>query len=598
MNKSFENKMSPALSMFNHIYKEFNEIYHEATLKIGLSDSAFNILYSIVDLGDGCSQSDICKYSCLSKQTVNSSIKKMASLNYLTFKPGKGRVMQIFLTDKGRQLLDEKIYPIIKKENEAFLCMTDEECRLMLELYKKYNNALKNKFKELLFTNGDFMDTKLAQHFTYGKLLKFVFPSIVMMVFTSIYCVVDGLFVSNFVGKTAFASINLIMPFIMGLTALGFMMGTGGSAIVAKTLGEGKPEKANEYFSLIVYTTIIGGLILSILGMFLVRPVSILLGAEGELLENCVLYGRITFISLTAFMLQNVFQSFFVTATKPKLGLAVIVSAGVTNMVLDYLFIAVLGFGLAGAAIATVCGELIGGLFPIFYFSRENSSLLKLGRTKFNGSILLKTCTNGSSELMTNLSSSVVNSLYNIQLLKFTGEDGVAAYGTIMYVSFIFVAIFIGYSIGSAPIISYNYGSGNNKELQNMSKKSLSLISIWAVGLFVLAQVISTPLATIFVGYDHDLFLLTRHGFRIYCVTFLINGFNIYGSAFFTALSNGLISATISFLRTLIFQIAAILILPAIFGINGIWIAVAMAELLTLCFTATFFIKQRKVYHY
>ena len=442
------------------------------------------------------------------------------------------------------------------------------------------------------------MDTKLAQHFTYGKLLKFVFPSIVMMVFTSIYGVVDGLFVSNFVGKTAFASINLIMPFIMGLTALGFMMGTGGSAIVAKTLGEGKPEKANEYFSLIVYTTIIGGLILSILGMFLVRPVSILLGAEGELLENCVLYGRITFISLTAFMVQNVFQIFFVTATKPKLGLAVIVSAGVTNMVLDYLFIAVLGFGLAGAAIATVCGELIGGLFPIFYFSRKNSSLLKLGRTKFNGSILLKTCTNGSSELMTNLSSSVVNSLYNIQLLKFTGEDGVAAYGTIMYVSFIFVAIFIGYSIGSAPIISYNYGSVNNKELQNMSKKSLSLISIWAVGLFVLAQVISTPLATIFVGYDHDLFLLTRHGFRIYCVTFLINGFNIYGSAFFTALSNGLISATISFLRTLIFQIAAILILPAIFGINGIWIAVAMAELLTLCFTATFFIKQRKVYHY
>lgn len=442
------------------------------------------------------------------------------------------------------------------------------------------------------------MDTKLAQHFTYTKLLKFVFPSIVMMIFTSIYSVVDGLFVSNFVGKTAFASINLIMPFIMGLTALGFMMGTGGSAIVAKTLGEEKPEKANEYFSLIVYTTIIGGLILSILGMFLVRPVSILLGAEGELLENCVLYGRITFISLTAFMLQNVFQGFFVTATKPKLGLAVIVSAGVTNMVLDYLFIAVLGFGLAGAAIATVCGELIGGLFPIFYFSRENSSLLKLGRTKFNGSILLKTCTNGSSELMTNLSSSVVNSLYNIQLLKFTGEDGVAAYGTIMYVSFIFVAIFIGYSIGSAPIISYNYGSGNNKELQNMSKKSLSLISIWAVGLFVLAQVISTPLATIFVGYDHDLFLLTRHGFRIYCITFLINGFNIYGSAFFTALSNGLISATISFLRTLIFQISAILILPAIFGINGIWIAVAMAELLTLCFTATFFIKQRKVYHY
>ena len=442
------------------------------------------------------------------------------------------------------------------------------------------------------------MDTKLAQHFTYGKLLKFVFPSIVMMIFTSIYSVVDGLFVSNFVGKTAFASINLIMPFIMGLTALGFMMGTGGSAIVAKTLGENEPEKANEYFSLIVYTTIIGGLILSILGMFLVRPVSILLGAEGELLENCVLYGRITFISLTAFMLQNVFQSFFVTATKPKLGLAVIVSAGVTNMVLDYLFIAVLGFGLAGAAIATVCGELIGGLFPIFYFSRENSSLLKLGRTKFNGAILLKTCTNGSSELMTNLSSSIINSLYNIQLMKFAGENGVAAYGTMMYINFVFLAIFFGYSIGSAPIISYHYGSGNHDELKNLFKKSLTLVGTWGIMLALLSQLLAAPLSKLFVGYDAELFAMTEHGFRIYCLAYLINGFNIFGSSFFTALNNGVISAAISFLRTLVFQIIMILLLPTLLGINGIWSAVGIAELMTLCVTITFFIKQRKKYHY
>ena len=442
------------------------------------------------------------------------------------------------------------------------------------------------------------MDTKLAQHFTYTKLLKFVFPSIVMMIFTSIYSVVDGLFVSNFVGKTAFASIKVIMPFIMGLTALGFMMGTGGSAIVAKTLGEGKPEKANEYFSLIVYTTIIGGLILSILGMFLVRPVSILLGAEGELLENCVLYGRITFISLTAFMLQNVFQSFFVTATKPKLGLAVIVSAGVTNMVLDYLFIAVLGFGLAGAAIATVCGELIGGLFPIFYFSRKNSSLLKLGRTKFNGSILLKTCTNGSSELMTNLSSSIVNSLYNIQLMKFAGENGVAAYGTMMYINFVFLAIFFGYSIGSAPIISYHYGSGNHDELKNLFKKSLTLVGTWGIMLALLSQLLASPLSKLFVGYDAELFAMTEHGFRIYCLAYLINGFNIFGSSFFTALNNGVISAAISFLRTLVFQIIMILLLPTLLGINGIWSAVGIAELMTLCVTITFFIKQRKKYHY
>lgn len=442
------------------------------------------------------------------------------------------------------------------------------------------------------------MQIQLSEHFTFRKLLRFVLPSIIMMIFTSIYSVVDGLFVSNFVGKTALAAINLTLPIIMGLSALGFMIGTGGSAIVARMLGEKKEDKANAYFSMLIYATMLGGIFLSVLGAILIPSICSLLGAKGELLSDCVLYARLSFISMPAFMLQNVFQSFFVTAEKPHLGLYVIIAAGITNMVLDFLFVGVWGFGLAGAAIATVCGELIGGLFPVIYFSRKNSSLLHLGKTHWNGRVFLQTCINGSSELMTNLSSSVVNSLYNIQLLKFTGEDGVAAYGTIMYVSFIFVAIFIGYSIGSAPIISYNYGSGNNKELQNMSKKSLSLISIWAVGLFVLAQVISTPLATIFVGYDHDLFLLTRHGFRIYCITFLINGFNIYGSAFFTALSNGLISATISFLRTLIFQIAAILILPAIFGINGIWIAVAMAELLTLCFTATFFIKQRKVYHY
>ena len=288
------------------------------------------------------------------------------------------------------------------------------------------------------------MKIQLSEHFTYKKLLQFVFPSIIMMIFTSIYSVVDGLFVSNFVGKSAFAAVNLIMPFLMGISALGFMIGTGGSAIVAKTLGEGKTEKANEYFSMLVYITAIGGIIIAILSMFLVKPVAILFGANGALLDNCILYGRILCISLPAFMLQNVFQSFFVTAEKPHLGLRVIVIAGVTNMVLDFLFVAVLHFGLPGAGFATVCGEFIGGLFPLFYFGRKNSSLLKLRKTHFHGKILLKTCTNGSSELMTNLSSSIVNALYNMQLMKFAGEDGVAAYGTIMYVNFIFVSIFLG----------------------------------------------------------------------------------------------------------------------------------------------------------
>lgn len=443
------------------------------------------------------------------------------------------------------------------------------------------------------------MKIQLSEHFTYNKLLRFVFPSIVMMIFTSIYSVVDGLFVSNFVGKTALASINLILPFLMGLSALGFMIGTGGSAIVAKTLGEGDLKRANSYFSMLVYVTAIGGIILALLGMLLIPSVVSLLGAEGELLSNCILYGRISFISMPAFMLQNVFQSFFVTAEKPKLGLAVIITAGVTNMILDLLFVGILGFGLAGAAVATVCGEMIGGLFPVFYFSRKNSSLLRLGKTQFNGRILMQTCVNGSSELMTNLSSSIVNSLYNIQLMKFAGENGVAAYAAIMYVNFIFIAIFLGYSIGSAPIISYHYGAGNHGELKNLYKKSLQLVGFWGILLFVLAQLLATPLAKLFVGYDSTLLAMTQTGFRIYSLVYLINGFNIFGSSFFTALSNGVVSAVISFLRTLVFQIGAVLILPIVFGgINGIWSSVTVAELLTLCITITFFVRQRRKYHY
>lgn len=443
------------------------------------------------------------------------------------------------------------------------------------------------------------MKIQLSEHFTYNKLLRFVFPSIVMMIFTSIYSVVDGLFVSNFVGKTALASINLILPFLMGLSALGFMIGTGGSAIVAKTLGEGDPKRANSYFSMLVYVTAVGGIILALLGMLLVPSVASLLGAEGELLSNCILYGRINFISLPAFMLQNVFQSFFVTAEKPKLGLAVIITAGVTNMILDLLFVGILGFGLPGAAVATVCGEMIGGLFPVFYFSRKNSSLLRLGKTQFNGRILMQTCVNGSSELMTNLSSSIVNSLYNIQLMKFAGENGVAAYAAIMYVNFIFIAIFLGYSIGSAPIISYHYGAGNHGELKNLYKKSLQLVGSWGILLFILAQLLATPLAKLFVGYDSTLLAMTQIGFRIYSLVYLINGFNIFGSSFFTALNNGVVSAVISFLRTLVFQIGAVLILPVVFGgINGIWSSVTVAELLTLCITITFFVRQRRKYHY
>ena len=404
------------------------------------------------------------------------------------------------------------------------------------------------------------MSISLSEHFTYKKLLRFVFPSIIMMIFTSIYSVVDGLFVSNFVGKTALAAINLIMPFIMGISALGFMIGTGGSAIVAKTLGEQKEEKAIEYFSLLVYATAIGGLILSLLGIIFTPAIARMLGAHGELLKNCTLYGRISFISMTAFMMQNVFQSFFVTAGKPKLGLYVIISAGVTNMVLDFLFIAVFHWGIAGAAIATVCGEFIGGIFPIFYFSRKNSSLLHLGKTKFHGRVLLQTCLNGSSELMTNVSNSIVSSLFNLQLM--------------------------------------NYGAANHQELKNIFRKSISLIAVWGIALVGAAELLAPYITKLFVGYDAKLHAMTQTGFRICCLVYLINGFNIFGSSFFTALNNGPLSALISFLRTLIFQIAAVLLLPLLFGIMGIWWSINAAELLTLCVTLMLLFTMRGRYHY
>ena len=442
------------------------------------------------------------------------------------------------------------------------------------------------------------MNIQLSEHFTYKKLLRFILPSIIMMVFTSIYSVVDGIFVSNFVGKSAFASVNLIMPYLMGISALGFMIGTGGSAFVSKTLGEGKKELANQYFSMLVTIAAIGGFVLSVLSFIFMRRIVMAFGAAGDLIDYCTLYGRISCISLTAFMLQNVFQSFFVAAGKPQLGLKVIVAAGCTNIVLDALFIGVLHFGIAGAAFATMTSEFIGGLLPVVYFFRKNDSLLHFVKPVFDRRVFLKTCTNGSSELMTNLSMSLVNALYNLQLMKIAGENGVAAYGVIMYANFIFAAIYLGYSMGSAPITSYNYGAGNHSELKNMLKKSLSLIAVTGVCLTLISEFFAHPLINIFVGYDADLFAMTLHGFRLYAFVFLINGFNIWASSFFTALNNGVVSGMIAFLRTLLFQIGCIMLLPILLGLNGIWMGVVVAEMLTLIVTIYFLRSRKKVYHY
>ena len=442
------------------------------------------------------------------------------------------------------------------------------------------------------------MKISISEHFTYGKLLRFVFPSIIMMIFTSIYGVVDGIFVSNFAGETPFKAINLIFPLFIILGALGFMIGTGGTAVVAKTMGEGQIKKANEYFSMLVYITAIGGVILSAIGLIFLRKVAVLLGAEGEILNCCVLYGIVNLISLPFFMLQNVFQSFFVTAEKPKLGLAVTVAAGMTNIVLDALFVAVFDWGLFGAALATALSQFVGGALPILYFASKNSSCLRLGKAKFHGGVFLRTCTNGSSELMSNISASVVTMLYNFQLIKFAGDDGIAAYGVIMYVGFIFVAIFIGFSIGSAPIVSYHFGAENCSELKNMFRKSLTLISITGVVMTITAIAAAYPLSSIFVGYNENLLKMTVRGFSIYAFSYLICGFNIFGSSFFTALNDGLTSALISFLRTLIFQTSSVLIMPMLFELDGIWFSVIAAEILAFAATVLFLAIKKKKYNY
>ena len=442
------------------------------------------------------------------------------------------------------------------------------------------------------------MRIQLSEHFTYSKLLRFTFPSIAMMIFTSIYSVVDGLFVSNFVGKTPFAALNLVYPVIMILGTLGFMVGTGGSAIVAKTMGEGKPELANQYFSLLVAASAVGGAVISLAGVLLARPISLALGAEGEMLEYCVLYARIILAANPFFILQNVFQSFFVSAERPKLGLLVMVGAGLTNIVLDALLVAVFRFGLAGAAAATAVSQAVGGLAPVVYFLRRNSSLLRLVRPRFDGRVLLRTCANGSSELMSNISGSLVNILYNFQLIRLAGEDGVAAYGAIMYVSFIFAAVFIGYSIGSAPVVSYHYGAGHGSELHNLLVKSLLLTAGAGVAMAAAGAAVSGPLARLFVGYDRELCLLTVRGFRLYALSYLLCGFSIFGSAFFTALNNGLASAAISFLRTLVFQCASVLLLPLLLGVDGIWLAISVAEALALAVTAVLLAANRRVYKY
>ena len=442
------------------------------------------------------------------------------------------------------------------------------------------------------------MKIQLSDHFSYSKLIKFTLPTIAMMIFTSIYGVVDGVFVSNCVGSDAFAAVNLIMPIIMILGSVGFMIGTGGSAIVSKTLGEGKKEKANEYFSMLVYLCVVSGVILSVIGIIFTGPIAVLLGAKGSIAKDCVTYGRTVFFMLTGLFLQNAFQSFLVVAEKPKLGLFVTVLAGFTNMFLDFLFVYVLRFGVFGAALATGISQFVGSVIPIIYFASGKNNVLKLTKCRFNKDIIIKTCINGSSEMVTNMSMSLVNILYNMQLMKYIGTNGVVAYGIIMYVGFIFVGTYMGYAVGSAPVISYHYVAGNKDELKNLFKRSLTIIIVSSVVMTFIAEIIAGYLAGIFVSYDNNLLELTTEAIRIYAVSYLISGVNIFASSFFTALNNGVVSAVISFMRMFVFQIVMILLLPVVLGISGIWTAVIAAEVLSVVISVMFLVKNRKKYSY
>lgn len=439
---------------------------------------------------------------------------------------------------------------------------------------------------------------QLSGHFGFRRLLKYTVPSIIMMIFTSVYGVVDGFFVSNYTGKTSFAAVNFIMPVLMVLGCVGFMFGTGGSAVISKTMGEGDRKKASEIFTFIVIASAVLGTALAVIGMFVLKPLAVLFGADGRLLADSVFYGKIILAALPFYVLQFEFQCLFATAGKPKLGLFVTAAAGIANMVLDALFVAVLKWGLGGAAAATAISQVLGGIIPVIYFARKNTSLLRFVKFRFDGKVLLKTCTNGSSELMSNISMSVVSMLYNVQLMKYAGENGVAAYGVLMYVSMIFQAVFIGYSVGSAPIIGYNYGAQNHSELKGLLKNGFLFIGICAVFMFAAGELLSRPLSLMFVGYDEKLLDMTAHAFSIFSFSFLLSGFSIFGSSYFTALNDGLTSALISFLRTLVFQIAAVLLFPIIFDLDGIWFSIVAAEIMSVTVTMLFLILKRKKYGY
>ncbi len=443
------------------------------------------------------------------------------------------------------------------------------------------------------------MRIQLSDHFSYGKLIRFTLPSITMMIVTSIYSVVDGYFISNFVGKTAFASVNLIIPYLQILGGVGAMLGIGGSALTAKTLGEGDIPRARRYFTMMVYLMIAAGVLFGAIGAIFLRPMAYVFGATDDMIGDIMVYGNTCMVFIVAFVVQYGVQSFLIVAEQPKLGLYATLLAGFTNMLLDFLFTAVFKWGVFGAALATGLSQTVGAGMPLLWFlSRSNNSALHFTRTRIELGAILKASANGSSEMMSSVSASITGILYNLQLMKYAGEDGVAAYGVVMYAAFIFLGIFVGYSTGSAPVMGYHYGAQNHAEIKNVLKKSLTLLAASAVVLTALAMLFARTLSKLFIGYDANLLEMTTHAFTICSIPFLFMWFNIYTSSFFTALNDGAVSAAISFMRALVLPVICILALPAIWQLDGVWYSMVASELLGVFVSLWFMLRKRKKYHY
>ena len=589
--------------IYNGLQKESNQLYRLLSKHYGISDSECWILYVLREEGRPLTQTELCNTLYLSKQTVNSALKSLEADGYIRLECASGnrRSKNIHLTEAGLALAMRTVDNVFNGGTGFSSSFGIRARRDPFPWAKTPEPAARGgmqAFIRKIFWRITFMQIRLSDHFSYRKLLRFTLPSIVMMIVASIYSVVDGLFVSNLVGDLALSAVNIIFPATMIIGAAGFMLGTGGSAIVARTLGEGDHELANRYFSMIIYSVIILGVILSVACAIFIEPIARLSGASDLLMDDCIAYGRIMMLGSAAFMLQVSFQSFLVVAEKPHMGLVLSISAGLTNMVLDYVFIAVFEMGVVGAALATVAGYCVGGLIPLVYFFRASPDRLCLSKTQFYPKEFLHTCTNGSSELMSNISASIVGILFNIQLMRIIGEAGVAAHSVMMYVDFVFIAAFLGFSVGSAPIVSYHYGAANHSELKNVFRKSITIIAVTSVVMVLISELLSRPLSFAFVGYDAALLDMTVHGFRLFALCYFFCGINIYASAFFTALSNGIISAFISFMRSLVLRGGLVLLMPIWLGLDGVWTSVIAAEALGACIAVCFFMMQRHKYHY